>query len=110
MIYNKKYTFHLCLVSGIELLKPLEFLSEECNQGVFCYANEASFWTPPTHSRGLVTRETVIVIRWLELSVLLPDLQGGERGPEVEPIANGQLFTQSCLCSEASRKTPKAGF
>ena len=68
------------------------------------------FFGPPTHSRGLVTRETTVVIRWLELSVLLPDLQDGERGLEVEPITNGQLFTQSCLCREASRKTAKAGF
>ena len=30
-------------ISGAELLKPLKFLGEESNQGVFCYVNEVTF-------------------------------------------------------------------
>ena len=46
------------------------------------------------------------MIKMLELSVLSPDLWGGERDWRLT-LANGQWSNQSCLCDEASIKTPK---
>ena len=40
VIYSKKYEFGLCPISGTELLKPLESLSGESHEGVFCCVSE----------------------------------------------------------------------
>ena len=45
VIYNKKCIFGFLsfLASDTELLNPWHFLSEESDQGVFCYVNEVNF-------------------------------------------------------------------
>lgn len=43
MIYNKTYIFGVRCISGIELLKLLDFLSEESNEGIFCYVTKVTF-------------------------------------------------------------------
>ena len=65
----------------------------------------------PTPGRGLVTRETALVIRE-RAGTFSPTPRPPEwrKGLEVEPVANSQLFNQSYLCSEASIKTQKVGF
>jgi len=43
MIYNNKCVFSPFPISGAELLKPLNFLGNESNKGVFCNVNEVIF-------------------------------------------------------------------
>lgn len=43
VIYRKKCAFGSPPISGLESLKPLEFLSDESDKGVFCYFNDVTF-------------------------------------------------------------------
>lgn len=64
-IYNKKYTFGVCLVSGTELWN---FLGDESHKSVACYVNEVAFGPHLRMGLGLG-----------KLSVPPSDPQGEER-------------------------------
>lgn len=63
MIYNSKCIFGLHPISGTELLKPLNFQSDQSHKGVFCYVIEVVLeW-------GLVASAASPVMRGLEFLV-----------------------------------------
>lgn len=80
VIYNNTYIFGLCPISGTELWKPGNFLSDESNKSVFCYVNEISFGHTPQWRMGAGCQESQPLIRGLKLSVLpLSNLWEGEK-------------------------------
>lgn len=62
-------------------------------------------WRVGIASRGRVTvRKITCMIRRLELSSLIPNLQGGEKRWRLSLITYGQWFNQLCLHNEISIK------
>ena len=84
---NMKYTFHLYIFFGPELLNSWNFLSDECDKSVFCYLNEMTSQPPP---RKVGKERTMQMIRRLELLVPLPRSLGRGEELEFESIANSQ--------------------
>lgn len=107
MIINKKYIFGLCFLSGTELLKPLEFLESLELRRFFCYVNKACFAVLEPPKNEQLAWRAKLVIRGGELSLSSWPSFWEERRVEVESIAHGQWFIQSCLCNEASVEIQK---
>ena len=80
VIDNRKHIgLHLVLAQSSP--NSWNFLSDQSLKGVSCHINEVTFGKPLGHlRRGLVARRTNFVVRGFQLSVLPPDVQGGERG------------------------------
>lgn len=106
--FIKIYIFDLPLFSGTGLPKPLKFLMWwECYRCFLMLVRWLSKCPLITQGWGLVTRGTILVIRYLQLSVLAPSPQRRGEGLKVESVTTGQWFNESCPCHEASIKPPK---
>ena len=74
---------------------------------IVCWYREACAHTHRAHIRR--ESETLFRNELYEIFSPTPNLQGQERGLEVELSANGQWFNQACLCNEGCIKTKKYG-
>lgn len=102
IIYNKKYVFGFHPVSGTELSKPLKFLSDESNEDVSCYADEATF--RPCLKMVIAGEPSM----WLRVCTFgVPQAPGRGEELEWESTTNSQCLSRSCLCNEDFIKTQK---
>ena len=120
MIYNK-FIFGLCPVSGMELLKPLEFSKWlRVIRGFFAICNQplsatpefmlrGDLWKTPKDGWGLVAGKPNLRLEGWNFQTPPPPTSGEGRGARdgvQSPVAN-YLINQPCLCNETSIKTQR---